>query len=193
MSLCWGVPQLCSSLQSWKGIVPTSTPLLCLQQPKPRDLSLVEDTQDHFLVFPLSRAAGEGEQAPGRDKETSTPLCPSIPPTLPRTLITQVSEPQPALVCPTRCPQHGAVTSHLYPHDGEVWHGWVVEVDVGIELALRCREDLGAAGCWCVVEHLTQGEHIDELGCEPGTYRVVRACHHLHTVCGDGAAPSAQP
>lgn len=44
----WSVPQLSSSLESWKGTVSMPTPLLCLQQPKPRDLGLAEDTQDLF-------------------------------------------------------------------------------------------------------------------------------------------------
>lgn len=32
----WSLPQLSSSLESWKRVVPIPTPLLCLQQPKPR-------------------------------------------------------------------------------------------------------------------------------------------------------------
>lgn len=126
------------------------------------------------------------------------PLAPRVSKPVPR-------KPQPPLRSPTKsaaktgkswcppdpCPQ--SVTAHLYPHDGKVWHGWVVEVDAGVELALRGREDLGAAGCWRVVEHLAQGEDVDEFGGEPGPHCVIRACHALHAVCRDRAALLAHP
>lgn len=89
-------------------------------------------------------------------------------------------------------PRPQSVTTHLYPHDGKVWHGRVVEVDAGVELALGGREDLGAAGRRRVVEHLAQGEDVDEFGGEPGAHRVIRACHALHAVCG-GTRQRRQP
>jgi len=90
------------------------------------------------------------------------------------------------------------VAAHLYPHDGKVRHGGVVDVDAGVELALHGREDLGAAGRRRVVEHLAQGEDVDEFGGQPGAHRVIRARHALHAVCtgaggGHGAALSAHP
>lgn len=154
----------------------------------------------------------EGEEPaalPGDD--TSIPSSPKHPSILTGALATRASKPvprkpQPTPRCPTkstaetgdsRCspprPQRTPVAAHLYPHDGKVWHGRVVEVDAGVELALRSREDLGAARCWRVVEHLAQGEDVNEFGGEPGAHCVIRACHALHAVCGDEAAPSAHP
>lgn len=63
--------------------------------------------------------------------------------------------------------------AHLYPHQREVRHRWVVDEDAGVQRALHSREDLGAAGCWRVVEHLTEREHVNEFGGEAGTHRVV--------------------
>lgn len=80
---------------------------------------------------------------------------------------------------------------HLYPHQREVGHGRVVEEDAGVQRALHGREDLGAAGRRRVVEHLAQGEHVDELGGEASAHRVVRARHALHAVCGDRGVSAA--
>lgn len=140
---------------------------------------------DHGVSVPLSCRQGTGE---GEDPAvllrgaTSIPKHPSILPGAPATQASKPKQEKPPITQDVLL-QDGEkadiprsvspVATHLYPHDGEVWHGGVVEVDAGVERALRSREDLGAAGRRRVVEHLAQGEDVDEFGGEPGTHRVI--------------------
>lgn len=73
--------------------------------------------------------------------------------------------------------------SHLYPHDGEVWHRRVVHSHTGVGVILDAREDFGGGGSGAVVQHLAQRVNVDVFGSEASPDSVVRARHAFHTVC----------
>lgn len=78
---------------------------------------------------------------------------------------------------------HQPPVSHLYPHDGEVWHWGVVHSHTGVLGVLDAREDFGGGGGGAVVQHLAQRVDVDVFGSEAGPDRVVRARHALDAVC----------
>lgn len=70
----------------------------------------------------------------------------------------------------------------MYPQDGEVRHGGVVDGDARVRGVPNWRENLGSGRARAVVEHLAKRVDVDVFWGQAGSYRVVGARHALDTI-----------